>query len=155
MLFSTKMVEVFQTEKLQNNKPATVNRHIATLKHMFTKAEEWEMVSDDILKKIRKVKQLPENNRRLRFLTKDECINLISACEHHLKPIVLMALHTGMRKGEILKLKWDQVDLTHGFILLENTKNGERREIPINPILKRTLHILLDESFSSNQRCKI
>lgn len=41
-----------------------------------------------------------------------------------------------MRKGEILSLKWDNVDLKHGFILLDRTKNGERREIPINNTLE-------------------
>lgn len=49
------------------------------------------------------------------------------------------ALNTGMRKGEILSLKWDHVDLKHGFILLDITKNGERREIPINTTLRHSL----------------
>jgi integrase len=44
-----------------------------------------------------------------------------------------------MRKGEILNLKWDNVDLKHGFILLDVTKNGDRREIPINETLRFTL----------------
>lgn len=143
MFFSTKMLEHYQTEKLQNNKPATVNRHTSTLKHMFTKAVDWEMVNKDVREKIRKVKQLPENNKRLRFLTKDECNALITACGPHLKPIVITALTTGMRKGEILKLKWDQVDLTHGFILLEDTKNRKRREIPISQGLRETFLGLL------------
>lgn len=42
-----------------------------------------------------------------------------------------------MRKGEIFGLRWDQVDLKHGFILLDKTKNGERREIPINETLRQ------------------
>jgi integrase len=50
-----------------------------------------------------------------------------------------MAFNTGMRRGEILGLTWDQVDLKHGFILLEVTKNGERKEIPINGMLRTTL----------------
>jgi integrase len=44
-----------------------------------------------------------------------------------------------MRRGEVLGLKWDQVDLKYGFILLDITKNGERREIPINSTLRATL----------------
>lgn len=44
-----------------------------------------------------------------------------------------------MRRGEILSLKWENVDLKHGFILLDKTKNGERREIPINDTLRSTL----------------
>ena len=67
---------------------------------------------------------------------------MIEACDPHLRPIVITALNTGMRKGEILNLRWDQVDLKHGFILLEVTKNGERREIPINETLRQTLEAL-------------
>lgn len=62
----------------------------------------------------------------------------ISPCDKHLKPIVITALNTGMRRGEILSLTWDRVDLKHGFILLDITKNGERREIPINGTLLAT-----------------
>ena len=46
-----------------------------------------------------------------------------------------LMLHSEMRRGEILNLKWEQVDVKHGFILLEITKNGERREIPIDNTL--------------------
>lgn len=141
--FDTRLVETYQAERLQaGNKPATVNRHIATIKHMFTKAVECDMVEEEALKRIRRAKMLEENNRRLRFLSKEECQALINACDKqlkHLKPIVIMALNAGMRKGEILNLKWDDVDRVHGFILLSHTKNGERREIPINATLLSTL----------------
>jgi integrase len=163
--FSSRLIEQFQTERLQEgrkrkvvkkdkygrrvptvlegtprgNKPATVNRFLATMKHMFTKAVEWEMVEEEILKKVHKVKFLPENNRRLRYLSKEECQTLIDSCNPYLKSIVITALNTGMRRGEILKQTWDRVDLRHGFILLETTKNGERREIPINATVRKTL----------------
>jgi len=147
--FSTMMLEQYQTKRLEKgNKPATVNRHIALIKHMFTKAVEWDMVEEEALKRVRRVKLLEENNRRLRYLSVDECQTLLDECEKlgkknahyaHLKPIVIMALNTGMRKGEILTLTWDNVDLKHGFILLDKTKNGDRREIPINETLRETL----------------
>lgn len=138
--FNSMLLEQYQTKRLEKgNKPATVNRLIAILRHMFTKAVDWDMVEDSVLKRLRKVKLLQENNSRLRFLSKEECQNLINSCDKHLKPVVITALHTGMRKGEILNLKWDQVDLKHGFIFLEITKNGERREIPINETLRQTL----------------
>ena len=105
---------------------------------MFSKAVEWEMVEETTLKKIRKVK-LPKEVGRLRYLSAKEAQALVSVCETHLQPIVITALHTGMRKGEILKLKWDNVDMQHGFILLDKTKNGERREIPINNTMKRNV----------------
>jgi integrase len=53
-----------------------------------------------------------------------------------LKPMVVTALNSGMRRGEIFGLTWDRVDLKHGFILLNTSKNGERREIPINTTLR-------------------
>lgn len=135
--FNTMLLEQYQTKRLQDgNKPATANRLLATFKHMFTKAVEWEMVEEATLKRIRKVKFLEENNRRLRYLSREECQGLIKACDSHLRPIVITALNTGMRKGEILSLTWDRVDLKHGFILLDQTKNGERREIPINGTLR-------------------
>jgi integrase len=153
--FDTRLLESFQSERLQagkkklkseeivGNKPGTINRHITILKHMFTKAAEWDMVEEEVSKRVHKVKLLEEQNARLRYLAKDECDRLIEACDKHLKPIVITALHTGMRKGEILNLKWDNVDLKHGFILLDRTKNGERREIPISETVKNVLQAIV------------
>jgi integrase len=136
--FSTEVIEQYQSEMLsKGNKPATVNRKIAVLAHIFTKAADWKMIDSAA---IPKVKMLKEDNKRLRYLSKEECQALINACEPHLKPIVITALNTGMRKGEILNLRWDaNIDLRHGFILLDKTKNGERREIPINDTLRGVL----------------
>lgn len=138
--FNTLIAEQYQTELMKKGlKPASINKNIGILKAMFTKAVEWNLVEERTLKSIRKVKQMTENNKRLRFLSKEECEDLINACDNHLKPIVITAIHTGMRRGEILSLTWDQIDFTSGFIYLEVTKNGERREIPIDRKLKETL----------------
>jgi len=143
--FNTMLLEKYQSMALAKGKAhSTINRHIGTLKHMFTKAVEWEMVEEEVLKKVRRVKLLPENNRRLRYLSKEECRALLNACAVHLRPIVVTALNTGMRKEEILSLEWEKnVDLKHGFILLDITKNGERREIPMNRTLRETLQGLV------------
>jgi integrase len=138
--FNTSLVEQFQSDKLNTGcRSATVNRYTATLKHMFTKAFEWEMVNEDTRNKVRKVKQLEENNKRLRYLSPEECETLINCCSDYLKPIVITALHTGMRKTEILSLKWKQVDINNGYIHLSDTKSGKRRSIPINETLYKTL----------------
>ena len=125
--FNTLLVEQYQTYTINRGlKNASCNKHMNILKHMFSKAVDWEMVEEHILKLVRKVKLLPEESR-LRFISTDECHELISASEPHLKPIVTTALNTGMRKGEILKLQWDKhIDLKHNFIMLDKTKNGER-----------------------------
>jgi len=161
-VFTTKALEQFQAKKLKEckksqkeakpdadknevpkfRKPATINRDLSVLKHMLKKAVEWQMVPEEVLKGIAKVGKLPENNRRLRYLSKEECGKLIEKCKDHVKPIVITALNTGMRRGEILSLTWDRIDLTHGFILLDVTKNGERREIPINATVRAQLEEL-------------
>jgi integrase len=138
--FSTAIVEQFQTDNINKGlKNSTNNKKLNVLKAMFSKAVDWEMVEEDILKRGKKVKLLPED-KRLRFISTEECQDLIHACESHLRPIVVTALNTGMRKAEILNLKWDtNIDLKHGFIMLDKTKNHERREIPINDTLKGVL----------------
>lgn len=138
---NTMLLEQWQAGRLnKGNKPATVNRLLATLKHCIHKGYQWEMLTEDTLKRVRQVKLLHENNRRLRYLSKEECQSLINACQGNTRAIVITALNTGMRKGEILNLRWDNIDLVHGFILLDITKNGDRREIPINGTLKGVLH---------------
>jgi integrase len=142
---TTRLVEEYQTKRLtQGKSPAIINRHLATLKHMFTKAVEWEMVDQETMECVRRVKLLPENNRRLRYLSVAECQALLDACSPYLRAIVVTALNTGMRKEEILLLQWEQhVDLTHGFILLDKTKSGEHRETPINDTVRQTLPSLV------------
>lgn len=138
--FTTRLVEEYQSRLIQGRSPATVNRRITVLKHMLNKAADWEMVEEEVLKKVRKVKLLRENNQRLRYLSREEIQALIEACTPHLRPVVVTALNTGMRKEEILSLEWGKhVDLRHGFILLQKTKNGEKREVPINGTLRGTL----------------
>ncbi len=152
--FTTRIIEEYQTELLKEGnqsikddkkriggkRPATVNRYMATLKHMIRKAVEWEMVDEETLRRVRRAKQLPEDNRRLRYLTGDEARTLVAKCADHIRPVVVCALNTGMRLEEILSLEWDKhIDLKHGYILLDKTKNGERRQIPVSPTLKETL----------------
>lgn len=133
---NTRIVEQWQTKLLKKYKPATVNRRLACLKNMYTKAVDWEMASEATLKQVRKVKFFKENNQIVRFLDVEECQRLVESCSEHLRPIVIVGLNSGMRKGEILGLKWSQVDLRHGFISLEDTKSGEGRQIPINTTLE-------------------
>lgn len=136
------LTEKYVTKLLNSGKkPGTVNRHLACLKHMATKAVEWEMAEEILLKRIQKVKFLPENNQRLRFLDEEDSQALIQQCPPHLKPIVITALNTGMRREEILSLEWEKnVDLKNRLILLHRTKNGQRREIPINNRLFKALN---------------
>ncbi len=77
---------------------------------------------------------------RLRYLAgHQEAAQLIQACQEPFRSLVITALHTGMRRGEILNLTWDQINLTQGVIPLTETKNGEARKIPINETVRSVL----------------
>ncbi|MHB1697735.1 MAG: tyrosine-type recombinase/integrase [bacterium] len=134
--FNLILIENMQSEIIKNNlSVAYANRLTAILKRMFTKALEWEMISEGVLKRIRSIKLIKGEVKRLRYLDEDEAERLIGNCGDNLRAIVITALNTGMRKSEILRLTWDRVDLKNRIILLDKTKNGERREIPVNETL--------------------
>jgi len=74
---------------------------------------------------------IKENNKRFRYLDQDEIANLLENCiNDYTKDIIVTVLNTGMRRQEVLSLKWNQV--RNGFIYLTETKTDESRQIPIN-----------------------
>ena len=121
------------TCKNRSRSPTTVVRYLASLSHAFSVAvRDWEWMQENPVLKISKPKI---SNERTRFLSDEERMRLIKACQESeskgLYPVVILALSTGMRRGEILNLKWSDVDLDRGAILLQTTKNGERRFVPL------------------------
>jgi len=129
-------IEKYKQKRIQGLKPATVNLELACLKHIFTKAIEWGKAKGNPAARVRLFKL---NNMRTRYLEKEEIGRLIQACPEHLKPIVTVALFTGMRKGEILNMKWSDIDFARGIITLFHTKNGEKREVVMNDVVYATL----------------
>lgn len=135
--FTPLQIERLQSEMLQDGyEIASINKTTTILKHMLQKAVDWNMLEVEVLQRVRKAKNLKGENKRLRYLTKQEAQRLIDCAEPHLKPIIQVALFTGMRKSEILSLKWSDVDLKAGFIFLKKTKNHEPRQIPMCNTLK-------------------
>ncbi|MDG5469848.1 site-specific integrase [Deltaproteobacteria bacterium IMCC39524] len=123
--------------------PATVNRYTATLSHLFNVAiREWEWMEFNPLTRIKK---LTESRGRVRFLDEDERDRLLETCKESseplLYPLVVLALTTGMRRGEIMGITWKDVDFERKRILLHKTKNNERRAAP----LVGPAHVLLKE----------
>lgn len=113
--------------------PATVVRYLSALSHAFSVAvKEWGWMEDSPMRKVTKLK---ESRGRVRFLEENERERLLNACKEssnpYLYPIVLIAISTGMRFGEIINLTWNAVDLQRKRIVLQETKNGERRAVPI------------------------
>ncbi len=131
------LIEKFKIERLKEVKPDTVNKDLACLKTMFNKAMDWGCF--DAVNPVSKVSFLKSENKRLRYLEKEEIPILVEHCGGHLKPIVIVALNTGMRKGELLSLKWQDVDFRRETIQLLKTKNNKVRHIPMNNAVKDAL----------------
>lgn len=113
--------------------PATVNRYMVALGHALTiAANEWEWIHENPMKKI---SNLPEPRGRIRYLNDEERERLLQVCKALTNPqlhtLVVLALSTGARYGELIKLRWDDVDWDRKVITLHDTKNKERRLLPL------------------------
>ena len=136
---TAQQIERFKAQRVKEVKAATVTRNLAVLKHVFSTAIEWGYLYENPAKS---VKTLRINNRRLRYLTAEEIDRLTNAAGVHLKPIIILAVNTGMRRGEIFDLEWVHVDLKNRVIEVIDSKNGDKRTIAINGTLLETLHRL-------------
>jgi integrase len=133
-----KVIVAYKNGRLAAGKaPATVNREVAIMKKAFNLAvKEWEWCRDN---PVLRVSMEPERNQRDRWLTDEEETRLLGVCGPWLKDLVVFALHTGMRMGEILELTWRGVDFQRRAVTVFRSKNGERRTIPINQTVQAIL----------------
>jgi integrase len=132
-------LEQWQREKRQAARAATVNRSLGRLRHMLSKAIEWELL-DPPKNPMKGIKFLRENNARQEYLTLAECERLVQACvAPWIRTIVIIALHTGMRLSEILRLRWQDINFDPGFILIRDSKNGRARQVPMDSIVTEAL----------------
>src|SRR6266568_3561971 len=126
-------IEAWRREKMARCRPATINRDLSRLRRMFSLAVEWELLEESPMAGIR---FLRENNARTRYLSLQECQRLIASCiAPHIRALVGVALHSGMRLGEILNLCWQDLDFASGFILVRDSKNGESRHVAVDATL--------------------
>ncbi|MFC1833237.1 tyrosine-type recombinase/integrase [Thermodesulfobacteriota bacterium] len=142
---TSKMIEDYKLKRLESVAPATLNREMNTIKSLFSKAVEWEYLRDSPAKP---VKWLKTSRGSMRFLSREEADGFLEASKasqnHHFYPVVTVALYTGMRRGEILRLQWQDVDFKRGKINVVSrdgghTKNYESRSIPMNGSLRGAL----------------
>lgn len=114
----------------------TVNRMRACLSSIFRYAIKTKGYTTD--NPVRLVASLTENNKRTRFLSDDERKALVAACKasewNKLYLLVLLALTTGARQGELLGLHWSDIDFTARTATLHHTKNGESRVLTFPPV---------------------
>lgn len=123
-----KVWSICEAELKRGNTPATVNRYLATIRSILRMArDEWQWIDS-----FPRIRLLPGEVERDRWLTREEADRLIAACPDHLAAIVRYALATGCRASEITGLEWNRVDLDRQTAWLNRTKNGTPRGVPLN-----------------------
>jgi integrase len=120
--------QVVQREIKRGIKIATVNRHLAAMRAILRMArDEWQWIDT-----IPKIRLLPGEVERDRWLTREEADRLLSFCPPHLAALARFAMATGCRASEITGLEWNRVDLDRRTAWLNHTKNGTPRGVPLN-----------------------
>ncbi len=144
------IIEQFKTKrKSQTTKRATkrsaasVNRELELLSHIFTLAQDHGLVNENPCRRVRKFKL---DNRRERVLGREEEQQLLNALaaprKAYLRTMVILALHTGMRRGEIANLTWRDIDFERQQVFVRRTKTGRNGFVPMNRTVNELLHSL-------------
>ena len=107
----------------------SVNRELETLRHIFNKAVEWGMMDKNPFNRFSNPIFFEEDNGRVRFLEAEEIQRLLSVSPPYLKNIIKGAILTGLRKGDLLNMKWSDVDLERGFMTYREQKKGDKFRI--------------------------
>ncbi|PIW65465.1 MAG: hypothetical protein COW12_01810, partial [Candidatus Omnitrophica bacterium CG12_big_fil_rev_8_21_14_0_65_45_16] len=123
--------------------PSTVNRELATLNALLNKALAEGILVANPCQQIQKLKFSESGRARERFLDEDEIKRLLSAAGYPLKQILVIALGTGMRRGELMGLRWQDISIRDnddfGLITLRHTKNGETRKVIMSQSVKKAI----------------
>ncbi len=125
--------QIFEYKKKRRSQdvaPATLNKELSFLRHALEMAVVWEWLETNPATRIPREKV---RNRMERWLTPEEEERLLAVCPEWLRDMVVFALNTGFRKGEILSLTWKQIDWTREAIIFWEQKNSGRDTVPINP----------------------
>jgi len=147
---TTRLKEPTRSEKQRSI--ASVNRELSMLRRILRLAETQGWILKSPFSCGDPLISIADERRRERILTRDEEARLLQACEHprrpHLLPIVLCALDTGFRQGEILSLRWRDVDLENGIITVNafNTKTMRERQVALTSRLKTVIERLYEDS---------
>ncbi len=126
--------------------PKTINNRLTVLRRMLSLAHEYEMIPA-----VPKVKWLKVPQAKFRFFSFEEAELVLDKAEPEWRPMLLVAMRTGLRRGELLALRWEDVDLTHGRIVVNRSvwkgqegtpKGGRSREVPLSSEAKEALRSL-------------
>lgn len=132
-------IEQYITKRMAVASAGTVIKELNIVKHLFKLAVQWELIPSDPAAQVERPPTPPD---RIRYLYPDELTAVLGYCPEWLKPIVIIAVSTGMRRSEILGLHWCDIDLRNSQILLGRTKNGESRVVNLNRITLAVLDMI-------------
>lgn len=120
----------------EGREAGTLVRHLTVLKAMLNRAKRLGLLKDNPACRV----QTPTvNNVLVRYLTPDQESALLDALPERFRPLVLTALNTGLRQGELLRLTWADVDWNVGILTVQETKAGDRRRLPMNSVVQGIL----------------
>jgi integrase len=138
-MVSSEGISRFLAARRAEISPASCNRELACLRTLFNKAIEWGKLEMSPVAKVRRFREPPG---RERILEPAEAQRLIGAASPELRLVLIIALNTGMRRAEILSLRWRAVDIGGGVINIENSKSGKSRKVPMNALVREALRAL-------------
>ena len=143
------IVQYKKKRRKNGTAPATIERELCLMKRAYNLAvKEWGWVTENPVAKVSREKF---NNQIDRWLSSEEEERLLNACPEWLRSIMTFALNTGMRQGEIRNLKWKDVDLFRRTAAVMQSKNGEKRTIPLN---KNVMEVLKRKSKVRFLKCE-
>jgi integrase len=129
-------IDEYKKKRLESGDTvATINRELACLKTILHKAVEWKKLGGQLPK----IQLFKENNQRVRHLEEKEVQTLLEVSPEPLRSIIIIALYTGMRRAEIAGLRWQDIDKKEKLLTLWDTKNKDKRHIPLNNTVIETL----------------
>jgi integrase len=122
-------VEAYMRDRKAEVTGPTVNREVACLRKVLSYAVELGHLETNPLSR---VQMFPESPARQPVLTPDDERRLLKASPEWLRWVIRLAIATGCRRGELLALRWRHVDIDNAAIIIENSKSGDSRRVPIH-----------------------
>lgn len=146
LLLNSSRISKYRDERLQEVSTGTVIRELAYFSSIINHARrEWDI---NIANPVLLVRKPPSPQGRNRILSHEEEVKLLQACEPkanrniYTRPFIILALETAMRRGELLSLRWDNIDYSKRTAFLQLTKNGDSRTVPLSIRAMEALQVL-------------
>ncbi|MCZ6872725.1 MAG: tyrosine-type recombinase/integrase [bacterium] len=122
-------IERYISQRSERVKPSTLNLELRIMRALWNKLIAWGMATEPPM---RGIKALPSTPGRLRFLDQGEIATLLDVTDAALWPVIVFAIHTGLRRSEIKRLAWDDVNLGISRLRVAAGKGGKSRDIPLS-----------------------